>query len=250
MIDMAKRKTEISSTVLRALEILEYLKDNIGPQSVTEIANNLGFSTTIVHRLLATLKMQGFVFQDTQTRLYSLGTIFIEYANKLTTELPFASIIEPELLTLRNQTEETVGFYILNGYKRVCVLEYESRLEIRRSVGVGTIYPAYSGATGRSLISFLSSAIQQDYMKEIEGEELEAFKEKVKETKQQGYAISYEEINENVTALSAPVFDQHDRLIGAISISGPMFRFQKEQIEKYVPLLLASTNRIKKVLGE
>ena len=83
--------TKISSTVQRAIKIINYLNEVSGLQGVKEISDNLNISPTITHRLLTTLKMEGLVFQDPDSKKYSLGTAFIEYANKINSDLPIAS---------------------------------------------------------------------------------------------------------------------------------------------------------------
>src|SRR5690625_7261385 len=100
--------------------------------------------------------------------MYSLDSIFIEYANKIVTEFPFAPIIEPWLIELRDKTKETVGFYIPNGYSRLCVMEYESKEEIRRSVGVGTKHLLHEGATGRAILAFQSQKVQEEIFRSEE----------------------------------------------------------------------------------
>src|SRR5699024_11943746 len=97
---------------------------------IKKISEDLDTSTTIIHRLLTTLKLEGFVFQDSQSKLYSLGSLFIEYANKIVTEFPFAPIIEPWLIELRNKTKETVGFYIPNGRSEEHTSELQSRFDL------------------------------------------------------------------------------------------------------------------------
>ncbi len=241
-----KTKADVSATVLRAMKVLKYLKEAPGPQSVSYISKDLDLSPTIVHRLLTTLKMEGFVFQDAQSKLYSLGAVFLDYANKIVNELPFAPIVEPWLLQLRNTSEETVGFYIPNGHTRLCLMEYESRQEIRRSVGVGTQLPIYAGATGRAIISFQSEQRQKQILNGLSKEERAVVQQKIVVTQQYGYSVSLEEISANVSAISAPVFDQQKRVVGAISISGPAFRFNDEKIAEVVPDLLHATAEVSK----
>ncbi|MEC2157707.1 IclR family transcriptional regulator [Virgibacillus halodenitrificans] len=241
-----KTKTDVSATVLRAIKVLKHLKEMPGPQSVSYISKDLEMSPTIVHRLLTTLKMEGFVFQDAQSKLYSLGSVFLEYANKIVTELPFAPIVEPWLIQLRNSTGETAGFYTPNGHTRLCLMEYESQQEIRRSVGVGTQLPIYAGATGRALISFQPERNQTQILQSLSEEERDVLQAKLQATRQQGYAVSIEEISSNVSAISAPVFDHQKRVVGAISISGPAFRFNDEKMEEVIPKLLHATDEISK----
>lgn len=239
-----KKTPEVSSTVVRAISILNYLSKVSGPQSVSEISENVGFSTTIVHRLLTTFKLEGMVFQDPRSKMYSLGTVFLEYANKIITEVPVAPVIEPWLSQLRNETEETVGFYMPTGQMRICVMEYESQQEIRRSVGIGKRLPIHVGATGRAILAFQSIEMQRRQLESLPLDERERLKELLQETKDNGYAINEEEITSNVAALSAPVFDNQRRVIGALSISGPLFRWNREKMVSHVDALLLASKEI------
>ncbi|WP_147803901.1 IclR family transcriptional regulator [Alkalicoccus halolimnae] len=238
--------TTTSSTVLKAIQLLNYLNESQGPKGVNDISNALGFSTTIVHRLLSTLKMENMVFQDPQTKKYSLGTLFLDYANKILTDLPVASVIEPVLEELREITGETVGFYVPKGPVRICAIEIESKQEIRRSVGIGKRLPLYKGATGRAILAFMSKGRKEQIIKNLPENEREEVEWRLSLTKQTGYALNEEEINKNVAALSAPVFDRQQRVIGAVSISGPMFRWNKDTMTAHIPKLLEVTKQITK----
>lgn len=239
-----KKTPEVSSTVVRAISVINYLNDVSGPKGVSEISKDLGLSTTIVHRLLTTLKSEGMVFQNSHSKLYSLGTIFLDYANKILTEVPIAPVIEPWLMSLRNQTEETVGFYMPTGQIRICVLEYESQQEIRRSVGIGKRLPIHLGASGRAILAFQSSELQERLLATRPPEERDQLRQLLEETRSRGYATNEEEISSNVAALSAPVFDPENRVIGALSISGPMFRWNRKTMEPHVASLIAATKEI------
>src|SRR5690625_6330437 len=79
-------------------------------------------------------------------------------------------------------------------------MEYESKEEIRRSVGVGTKHLLHEGATGRAILAFQSQKVQEEIFKNLPIDESEILKDKLIEVKKHGYAVSYEEINDNVTA--------------------------------------------------
>ena len=239
-----KTKVDVSSTVLRALKVLDHLKALPGPQSVSLISKELSLSPTIVHRLLTTLKMEGFVFQDPQTKRYSIGSIFLEYANQYLLELPIASIIEPWLLELRNITGETAGFYIPNGHNRLCVREYESRQEIKYSVGTGNRKSICAGATGIAILAFQSNQYQQQIFDKLNEDVKEIVYKKMKHTLKLGYAVSMNERTNHVSAVSAPVLDQHHRVVGAITVSGPSFRFSEDKITACTGELLRATKII------
>ncbi|MCY9139780.1 hypothetical protein MOF30_15040 [Peribacillus frigoritolerans] len=128
--------------------------------------------------------MDGLVFQDADSKKYSLGTVFLDYANKIITDVPFVSIIDPQLIKLRDETQETVGFYMLTNMVRMCVKEHVSNQEISRKGQVLAIGFRYNLA-------------------QAEG-----------------------------------------KVIGAISISGPVFRWHKESMEQHISLLLKTAESI------
>lgn len=244
-----KTKSEVSLTVLRAIKIINHLNEVPGPQGLTDISQSLSLSPTIVHRLLTTLKMEGMVFQDPKTKLYSLGTVFLDYANKILTEMPLASLVEPWLIKLRDLTGETVGFYVPSGNVRICALEYESKQEIRRSVGVGRRIPLHLGASGRAILAFMNEEMQSRVLYSLSDEQKESVRTLLEKTVKDGYSTNEEEITPNVGALSAPVFDQNQRVIGALSVSGPVFRWNRTVMETFVPALREATRTISASFG-
>lgn len=244
-----KAKTDISATVQRAVRIMNYLNDASGPQGISNISHDLGLSTTIVHRLLNALKQEGMVFQDPQSKRYSLGSVLLDYANKLLAEMPFATLIEPWLRTLRDRTEETVGFYIPSGNVRICAMEFESLQEIRRSVGVGRRIPLHLGASGRAILAFMSEEVQQRILDALEDREKEQVLKRLEQTKNDGYSTNEEEITPNVSALSAPVFDPNGRVLGALSISGPSFRWNRRTMEPSIPVLREAVREVTQSFG-
>lgn len=204
----------------------------------------MGLSTTIVHRLLTTLKLEGLVFQDPRTKHYSLGSVFVDYANKILTEMPIAPVVEPWLSDLRRETGETVGFYMPMGQSRICVLEYESQQEIRRSVGIGKRMPIHLGASGRAIMAFQPDELQSRVVDSLPLEEQDWVRSALTETRTNGYAVNEEEITSNVAAISAPVLDRKKRVIGSLSISGPMFRWNRQVMQGHVSSLLKAAEEI------
>lgn len=237
-----------STTVLRAIHIINVLSESRGPQSISDISEQLGYSQTVVHRLLQTLKSEGLVIQDSKSKLYSLGSAFLSYANKLLADMPLAPVIDPWLTELRDATKETVGFYVPAGQYRVCTIEHESQEEIRRSVGVGKRLPVYKGASGRAILAFEPKDIQEKIIQTLPEEEREDLVYKLEQTARDGFATNEGEISANVSALSAPVLDHKERVIGAMSISGPSFRWNRETMQEYIPQLLKATAEITETL--
>lgn len=240
--------SKISSTVHRAIQIINYLNEAPGLQGVKEISDNLNISPPITHRLLTTLKMEGLVFQDSESKKYALGTAFIEYANKFIADLPIASVIDPPLLQLRDVTQETVGFYMLTSMYRICVIEHVSKQEISRKAGVGNKIPLQLGSSGRVILAHLHKDLQEQVLKYVTEEDRNKLLPKLEEIIETGYSINEEELTDNVGALSVPVFGAKGKVIGAISVSGPIFRWNKETMRSHIPILLETARGISEKL--
>src|SRR5699024_10387546 len=114
------------------------------------------------------------------------------------------------------------------------------------TVGVGTKHLIHEGATGRAILAFQAPKIQEEILKNLPIDESEKLKDKLSEVEKQGYAVSYEEINDKVTAISAPVYDANVRVFGAISISRPDFRYDQINTDKYINILINDTKEIEK----
>ena len=69
------------------------------------------------------------------------------------------------------------------------------------------------------------------------------------EIREKGYAISFEERVLGSTSIAAPILDYKSNAIASISISGPINRFTKEKIPKFVSLIKESAEEISKRLG-
>jgi len=67
------------------------------------------------------------------------------------------SIAKPAMKDLRDKCGEEIGLYVVEGDRRVCVARVQSVYEIAKVGPVGTYYPLHAGASGKVLLSGLSS---------------------------------------------------------------------------------------------
>jgi DNA-binding IclR family transcriptional regulator len=97
-------------------------------------------------------------------------------------------------------------------------------------------------------LAFLNEDFQTQVLNFLPEEERKILRTKLETIKDTSYSINEEELTENVAALSAPIFGAKGKVIGAISISGPVFRWNKESMKQHIPLLLKTTENISKSL--
>jgi DNA-binding IclR family transcriptional regulator len=78
---------------------------------------------------------------------------------------------------------------------------------------------------------------------------LDQLMEKVKETRKQGYSVSWEDVTIGVASFGAPVRDFSKKIIGAISIGGIILHYQGERKQYFINLVKTTALSISKELG-
>jgi DNA-binding IclR family transcriptional regulator len=128
--------------------------------------------------------------------------------------------------------QEGASFYVADNDHRVVLHRVEPKRSVRDSVHEGDRFALTSGASGHVLCAFNGGL----------GEPLD-------QVRRQMYAASAGERDPEIAALAAPVFGDGNRLIGAISVSGPRYRIEALGEEKILPPLLRSARELTNTLG-
>jgi DNA-binding IclR family transcriptional regulator len=177
-------------------------------------------------RLCATLVKLGYLKRNDRG-VYFIGPQIEKLAKVFRKQFNLEEIVRPVLKKLREQTEESASFYMIDGNERVCLFREDSKHEIRHVVAEGTRLPLNCGVVGPLLLAFTGmSGINY------------------KKIRDKGYYES--EGRESYTAsVAAPVFDSDGKLAGALVISGPALRFGLDMRREAKKLLIEEAARIK-----
>jgi DNA-binding IclR family transcriptional regulator len=74
-------------------------------------------------------------------------------------------------------------------------------------------------------------------------DEGELFKQ-FEEIREQGYAVDFEERVRGMRCIAAPILDDDDKPLGAVSISGPKSRMQGQRFDDEVPKKVIRTANV------
>ncbi len=238
--------------VERAVELLFCLAGNDRGRSLEQLAREVGCSKSTVHRLLGTLEGLGVVAveRDGHYRRYRLGPRVRELSREGWAPTDLRQLALPEMLALRDQSEETVTLHLVQGTTHVVVEQCESPQEIRRILPLGQHTPLLRGATAKAILAamaperaraVLAATRTDDYAGPSEQE--------LEDTRGLGYSFSLSERIPGGSSVSAPILDRSGEVCAALSISGPSFRFTPARALRWAPALLAATQRISAALG-
>lgn len=243
------------SAVGRTISILEALskEESINLENLAKIT---GLPKATLLRFLSSLSSLGYVYRDNADmyhltlKMFSVGSRSLNHVDLINTARPFTKKLAKDL-------GETVHMGILEEDEAVYLLKEESSYTIRMHSRVGKSIPLYCTAIGKIFLSemteqelgrYISSHNMKPFTpKSIRGEK--ALKEELNRVRERGWSIDDEEHEENIMCLGAPIKDYTGKTIAAISVSWPLFRFDKSNFENIVSRIMETTDAISRILG-
>lgn len=218
--------------VERALTLLDaFTSGDKRSLSLHELSLATGFYKSTILRLNVSLERFGYLCRREDGR-FELGPACTRLAGSRGATLDQNQLLQRALKELAQGSSETASFYVRQQDERVCLLRENSSQSIRHHVDVGDRLPLQRGAAGLVLLAW-------------SGEPGDVFDG----IRQDGYALSLGDRDPDAAAISAPVFDAQDHLIGALTISGLRSRFNTEAIQRFRGLVLQAAARLEQEFG-
>lgn len=192
--------------------------------SLAELTRRSGLAKPTIHRLLAELAGWGVV--ERSGNEWRLGIQLFELGQMAPRQRELRDAALPFLSDLHEVTHQTVHLAILDGTEVVYV-EKLSRIgspELPSRVG-GRMMLHCTGV-GKALLAYsdpLFEALVASGLKRVTPHTIVApgiLLNQLTETRRRGIAYDREESTKGVTCVAAPVFDNHERPVAAISMSG------------------------------
>jgi len=242
--------------VRRALAILRSFTKEDAELGVTQIGKQLGLHKSTVSRLLSTLEQEGFVEKNPENEKYRLGLQLVTLAGIALEQIDLREVAAPYLSKLAELTQETINIVVLSGNECMNIDGVASPRPIRYVGRIGRRTPCHCTAAGKVLLAYLSPELRQQVLPNP----LTRFTEKtiidfdtlaqdLTNIRQQGYAITHEEHQQDLSAVAAPIFDHSEQVIAAVTVSGPTYRMGPGQIEALVEPALGIAHQISAGLG-
>lgn len=223
---------------------------------VTEIARKLELSKGVVHRILQSLESRSLIEYDEDRRAYRLGPAVAGLGARALSNLDLREVALPVLRGLARATEETVTLSALVGSWRVYIDQLPSLKEIKMTVEVGRPFPLHAGASSRAILAFapkdLRQAVLESPLNPLTSETITdraSLEATLAETVRTGLARSRGERQERAGSVAAPLFGPDGTVVGAISVCGPIDRFDDDTCERFAPSVLQAAREISTALG-
>jgi DNA-binding IclR family transcriptional regulator len=243
-------------SVDRAVSVLEILARS-GGAGVSEVAADIGVHKSTAFRLLSALEDRGLVEQATDRGKYQLGFGILRLASAIPGRLDLVRQARPVLDELAVRFGETVNLAVVRSQYAVNLDQARSAAAVAAQNWVGQLTPLHATSSGKILLAYLSEDVRRQL---LDAAGLGRFTERTITSRKaldaelqraltDGYATTFEEYEDGLNAMAAPVLDHTGTVVGAVSVSGPAYRLDKSRIEELVDELKAGAARISDRMG-
>jgi DNA-binding IclR family transcriptional regulator len=243
-------------SVDRAISVLEILARR-GGAGVSEVAADIGVHKSTAFRLLSALEERGLAEQAQDRGKYQLGFGILRLASAIPGRLDLVRQGRPVLDELAAQFGETVNLAVLRSHYAVNLDQARGTAAVAAQNWVGQLTPLHATSSGKVLLAHLSEDQRRQTL-DVAG--LARFTERtitsrkvldteLADARENGFATTFEEYEDGLNAVAAPVLDHTGVVVGAVSVSGPAYRLDRERIAGLIADLLIGANRISDRMG-
>ena len=241
----------------RAFAILEEVarhRDGIG---LAELSKLVGLHNSTTFHLARTLASLGYLRQDKESKRYRIGRPLFALAASALDEIEMVHVATPVLEDLSRETGESGHFGVRMGDAVVVIARTSGLGAFQLTERVGVVRPVHCTALGKIILA----ALRPDQLKRVlERIELKpatdnsitdaaVLLKEIEEIRRTGIAFDDGEFNAEVRCIAVPVLDFTGQIIGALGISGPIWRLSNQALQGHARLVRAAANRLSTELG-
>jgi DNA-binding IclR family transcriptional regulator len=243
-------------TIQKAGELLALYDREHTEWGVREVAEKLKMAKSSTHDLMSSLAKQGFL-SKTEGNRYRLGWRLVTLSEVLLATTELRQEAHPVMEELVARYQETIHLAVLDDTQAVYVDKLEGRQAVRVELtSLGARLYAHCSALGKVLLAY---SPEEEVRRIIKTAGLPSFtpntitdEEELQQTlakiRKQEFAYDLEEIMPDLCCVSAPIYNHLGKVIAAISMSIPAYRFRRSQTE-YRDAVMRAARAISKRLG-
>jgi IclR family acetate operon transcriptional repressor len=242
-------------SIARAKALLDAMA-NGGWVTLRMLASKTGLAKTTAFNLVNALVESGLAERNVEAGAYRLGLQHLVYGRAVERRLDILSVARPHLVSLCNDTRETINLALPCPADATIVESLEGSQTLRVSSYAGTRAPYHSTACGRALLAYqpddfrrfiytLRPLTQSTRFTITDPEKLE---DVLNRCRRDGWTVEMEENELGSACIAAPIFGSTGEVVAAVSVAGPAARFDPETIERFSKLLTSHLARVSAAL--
>ena len=241
----------------RAFAILEQVARHRDGISLAELSKSVGLHNSTTFHLVQSMVALGYIRQVKENKRYRVGRPLFALAASALDEIEMVSLATPILEGLSQETGECGHFAVRVGDAAIVVARTSGPGAFQLADRVGVSRPLHCTALGKVLLAALSPdqferllariSLTSNTPKSIT--DTEALRREVEEVRQTGYALDDGEFDPEVRCLAVPVREFTGSVVGALGISGPIWRLSVQTLRARSGIVQTAAARLSAEFG-
>ncbi|MCS7476791.1 IclR family transcriptional regulator [Umezawaea endophytica] len=221
-----RRETVIGKVVL----ILRAFTVDRTTLTFSQLHTRTGLPKATLHRVAGDLVHSGLL--DRVDGRYRLSGLVFELGMRASVERELLEVALPFLEELREKTRETVHLGVREGTEVVYVAKVGGHRQAASPSRLGGRMPLHATAIGKVLLAHAPAEVRDRVLGAIRTRlaprtitNVDVLRTQLDAVLEKAVAFEHEESAVGIACVACPVFDAHDTVVGAVSVTGPVTRF-------------------------
>lgn len=236
----------------KAVQMLRVLADSDRPLGPTEVARLTGIDRSTAHRILSTLATEQIVARVDSNGTYQLGSGLAALGLVAANRLDLRHVARPHLEALHARCGETVNLGLLDKDSILYIDMIESSHGLRMAASIGTRDSLVVTALGKAMLArmpvgqrtFLIEHLPLVHRTPYSIQSRAELSAAVETARVQGYALDNQETEVGACCVGAAITGPEGNVIGAVSASIPLIRFEPERRDEIVDAVVETARAI------
>ena len=241
----------------RAFAILEEVARHREGIGLADLSKLVGLHNSTTFHLAKTMVSLGYIRQEKDSKRYRIGRPLFALAASALDEIEMVNVAKPVLEELSRETGESSHFSVRMGDAVVVIARTGGPGAFQLADRVGVVRPAHCTALGKVMLASLTDDQLNRFLQRVELKpsteksitEIPVLLREIAEVRRTGVAYDDGEFNIEVRCIAVPVKDFTGQIIGALGISGPIWRQSNQAQQAKAKMLQAAASRLSAGFG-
>ena len=255
-LDERHRRGGIQS-ISRAFLILEEIARAREGIPLSELSKRVGLHNSTAFHLVKTMVSLGYIRQERDSKRYRIGRPLFGLAASALDEIEMVSHATPILEALSHESGESCHFAVRSGDGVMVVARTSGPSAFQLTNRVGVLRPAHCTALGKVILAALTPDQFERFLKRTDLKayspktvtEPELIRRDIAEVRQNGIAFDDGEFDAEVRCIAVPVLDFSGQVLGAIGISGPIWRMSIQTLQSHSRIVRDAASQLSAEFG-
>jgi IclR family transcriptional regulator, KDG regulon repressor len=241
----------------RAFAILEEVARHREGIGLAELSKLVGLHNSTTFHLAKTMVTLGYMRQERDSKRYRVGRPLFALAASALDEIEMVNLATPVLEDLSRESGESGHFAVRMGDSVVVIARTSGAGAFQLTDRVGVVRPAHCTALGKIILASLRPDQLKRFLERVDLKpstkksitEPSALLREITEIRRSAIAFDDGEFNAEVRCVAVPVYNFTGEVIGALGISGPIWRTTDQVLQSRAKLVQTAAKRLSAEFG-